>query len=125
MDWVFVDYKKKKLSLASKVNKTLNRKLNIQPNVHVKDGETYTWLPGSYGKVTFGYQSVINIQAGEYDVVDLDMKTQVTFNFADLSNGPCPADVQIYTVNNLDIERDFKMNGVVFGDIFFFMFRSL
>jgi len=94
----------------------LNRKVK-QNDVTVKDGETYTWVPGTYGKVSFGYQSVIYLSAGIYNVDHLVIKPEVTFAFTDISSD-CTAgtEVIIAAARGVDVGEDFKMTGVWFGD---------
>jgi len=48
----------------------------------------------------------------------LEIKTEVTFNFADLSNGCDSALVFFNASRTIDIEADFQMSGVQFGNPF-------
>jgi len=103
---------------AKKLNETSQRKqLLKQQNIHVKNGDSYTWFPGTYGKVDFGYQSVITVNPGCYVIDHLEIKNQVTFKFADLSNncGVFGSLVYFSVSRSIDIERDFQMTGVSFG----------
>jgi len=111
----FVDNGSKKI-----LNETSSRKqlLRRQQNIHVPNGQAYTWTPGTYGKVDFGYQSVITIGPGQYCVDHLEIKNQVTFQFVDLSftcSSPGEPVVYIDATRSIDIERDFQMVGVSFG----------
>jgi len=100
--------------------RVLNKKIKakVAPNVHVQNGESYDWVPGTYGKVSFGYQSNITVHSGAYNVDHLEIKTEVTFNFADLSNGCDSALVLFNASRTIDIEADFQMSGVQFGNPF-------
>jgi len=102
-------------SLRKKLNQTFS-KLTGLPNVNVKDGEWYDWIPGNYGKVTFGYQSVITVHAGNYGVEHLDIKTSVTWNFANISSD-CTSGTAVFisTPRGVDVGEDFQMAGVWFG----------
>jgi len=94
------------------------RPLVRQQDIHVKNGKKYTWAPGTYGKVVFDYKSEIHISSGVYYVDHLEIHKRVTFKFADLSGG-CGAEsnglVYFAAARSIDIERDFKMDGVNFG----------
>jgi len=105
-------------SAVKQLNETSQRKkLLRQQNIHVPNGQSYTWTPGTYGKVDFGYQSVITVNPGVYIIDHLEIKNQVTFNFADLSGdcGVFGGVVFFYVCRSIDIERDFKMTGMTFG----------
>jgi len=94
------------------------KKFRRAPNVDVKDGETFDWIPGTYGKVTFGYQSNITIHAGEYDVDHLEIKNQVNFIFDDVSGNCSDVDVAFSAQRTINIGADFQMSGINFGDVF-------
>jgi len=104
-----------------KKSRVLNKKIikvAAAPNIHVENGETYNWWPGTYGKVSFGYQSNITIHSGAYNVNHLEIKTEVTFIFADISGACDSAQVLFNASRTIDIEADFNMVGVQFGNPF-------
>jgi len=94
------------------------KKFRRLANIDVKDGESYDWIPGTYGKVTFGFQSKITVHANgvPYIVDHLEIKNEVTFIFEDVSGNCTNVDVLFEASRSINIGSDFQMSGINFGD---------